>query len=573
MYGAEETISLSDIEPGMEGVAKTVFQGTEVEEFPVEVIDILYDQGVDSDLILVKAGGEKIEELGGIAAGMSGSPVYVDDKLVGAISRGWEFSRGNYCLVTPIEEMLSLIENSGKEDRELQDSRPEMEAPLIISGLSGRAFERLEEELSAYGLKAVSGSGSTGGRYRSANENEPEPGSAVAVQLVRGDVNVSSVGTLTYVDGDQVLAYGHPIINRGEVGFLLSGAHISGVIPSDRRPFKMGVPEERLLGVIYEDRGAGIAGEFKKYPPIIPLTVKVNDHQQDKSEKVMVQLVKEEFLLTPLASNIALESIDSTLDRIGEGAAEVEMSIMANGLPDMEISHKNMFYSREDIAATSLIDFYELLELITNNPFKDVSFIDMELNIDIYNQDRVALVQEAKILNEQIEPGDELKIEVMLKPYRDESFTKEISLELPEDMEAGMANLVISGGFMGQPRKIPDPAEEGEEEEEEENKEVVIESYTSLEEILNEFLDRPKNNHLQLRVYPNSEGGSVSPGDKEVVQSGEEYSSEEEQQQEVPGPEEQEEGNGAEISKDKETDYVLEGMLDLNFEVEEGTSE
>ncbi|MFW5999396.1 MAG: SpoIVB peptidase S55 domain-containing protein [Halanaerobiaceae bacterium] len=567
--GEEDILPLEDIESGMQGRAKTVFRGTEVEEFPVEIIDILYDQGVNSDLILVRAGGEKVEELGGIAAGMSGSPVYVDDKLVGAISRGWQDSRGNYCLVTPIEEMLSLIEDGGGQNREFQSSKPEMDAPLIINGLGGRSFKRLREELSEYDLEVVNGSGASSGQHPVEEEGKLEPGSAIAAQLVRGDVNVSSLGTLTYIDENKLLAYGHPIMNMGEIGFLLTEANISESIPSEQQPFKIGVPGERLLGVIYEDRGAGIAGELKKYPPIIPLTVKVTDHQRDESEKVMVQLVKEEKLLTSLASNIALESIDSTLDRIGKGTAEVEMNIMANGLPDLEVKHENMFYSREDIASSSLVDFYELLELLTANPFSEVSFIDMEMKIDIYNQDRVALVQEAKIKNDKIVPGDTLDIEVTLRPYRDEAFKEEIALELPDDIKPGMANLVISGGFMGQQQEIPDPEEEpgGEE-----NKEVVIESYTSLEEILADFKERPKNNHLQLFVYPSQSGNEGPPAEgMEPEPETEQQQSQPEQQQEEESPaaEEQPQAEDAEIRKDVKTDYVLEGTLDLNFEVEE----
>src|SRR5690554_5049560 len=137
---ASEIMRLDDVEPAMEGIARTVFQGYKVEEFPVKIIDIV-DQGLNNSLILFKASGEKIEEIGGIASGMSGSPVYVDGKLIGAIAYSWSLSDHRYGLITPIEDMLELLESEDQfADRGFQGFA--LNTPLFISGMQGRAFQR-----------------------------------------------------------------------------------------------------------------------------------------------------------------------------------------------------------------------------------------------------------------------------------------------------------------------------------------------------------------------------------------------------------------------------------------------
>ncbi len=566
-----EIMKLADVKPGMEGIARTVFQGYKVEEFPVKIIDVI-DQDLNSSLILFRAYGEKIEEIGGIASGMSGSPVYIDGKLIGAIAYSWSLSDHRYGLITPIEDMLELLESEDKPaGRGFQGFA--LNTPLYISGMQGRAFQRTKAKFENLGFQVLQGGG-TG--LRAVIEEPLEPGSAVAVQLVRGDINIAAIGTLTYMENGKILALGHSFTNKGDVDYLLSRAYINAIIPSISSPFKLGSPTDSLIGSVTVDRSAGVAGTLNKFSRIIPLSVRVKDQDRDKDKIVNVQLVKDEEYLTSLITNVSLQAIDSTLDRIGKGTANVKLKITGKGLPDLGLERENVFYSRSDIAATALYEVYQLFNIINYNPFKKVELIDVKLEIEISGRDNVALIQEAKILNETIKPGDTLVIQVTLLPYRSEPVVKNIAFKLPEDINPGLATLVIDGGLTGiSYQALP---EDGYDYALEETKEAITEGYKDLESILEDFLERPRNNELILQIYP-----AYAAPEQEMEEVGEE--GEEKQRREngiVDGAtEDEEEGQRRknervsneensyrEIRETHETEFVLEGSLVIDFNIE-----
>lgn len=566
-----EIMKLADVKPGMEGIARTVFQGYKVEEFPVKIIDVI-DQDLNSSLILFRAYGEKIEEIGGIASGMSGSPVYIDGKLIGAIAYSWSLSDHRYGLITPIEDMLELLESEDNSaGRGFQGFA--LNTPLYISGMQGRAFQRTKAKFENLGFQVLQGGG-TG--LRAVIEEPLEPGSAVAVQLVRGDINIAAIGTLTYMENGKILALGHSFTNKGDVDYLLSRAYINAIIPSISSPFKLGSPTDSLIGSVTVDRSAGVAGTLNKFSRIIPLSVRVKDQDRDKDKIVNVQLVKDEEYLTSLITNVSLQAIDSALDRIGKGTANVKLKITGKGLPDLGLERENVFYSRSDIAATALYEVYQLFNIINYNPFKKVELIDVKLEIEISGRDNVALIQEAKILNETIKPGDTLVIQVTLLPYRSEPVVKNIAFKLPEDINPGLATLVIDGGLTGiSYQALP---EDGYDYALEETKEAITEGYKDLESILEDFLERPRNNELILQIYP-----AYAAPEQEMEEVGEE--GEEKQRREngiVDGAtEDEEEGQRRknervsneensyrEIRETHETEFVLEGSLVIDFNIE-----
>lgn len=581
---AEEIMPLTEIEAGMQGKAKTVFYGDKVEEFPVEIIDIMPDQGLNRDLILIRAGGEKIDEIGGIAAGMSGSPVYIEGKLIGAIGYGWSFSEGNYALVTPIEDMLALInseDNEGIENSNLAERG--LSTPLLVSGLTGRSFDRLKKDLESLGLELTPYNVSTGGRAEL--KTKLEPGSAVAVQLVRGDINIGSIGTVSYLDeSGNILAFGHPFFNKGEVDYMLSSATIRGVIPSMQQPFKLGSPNKELLGSITVDRGAGIAGKLEKYSRVIPLRIRVSDQEREVENKVNAQLIRDEDLITSLVTNIGLESLDATLDRIGEGTARTRFKITANGLPELSIERENMYYSRHDIASLALLDLYQVMDIITGNPFQEVNLIDIQYDVEVDHTAQVALVQEARVINQEIRPGDQVEVEVVLHPYRGEIFTKNVMIEIPEDTQPGMASMVIDGGFTGQSyQHLPEDSTQ-----EDDLNQAVVQGYKDFPSIIEDYLEKPKNNDLIIQVYPGYTPDDIEAEDEN--KQGHEAGDQEDERKEnkenkeespentaAPDQESKEEGERidnreieeTEIKEIVETDYVLEGNLSLDINIKD----
>ena len=586
---AEDIMPLDDIESGMRGYGKTVFRGTEIEEFPVEIISVTRNRNFDHNLILIKVSGEKMETAGGVASGMSGSPIYVDDKLIGAIGYGWNFSDHRYGLVTPIERMLDLLENKKLDEDEFFDEEFEGETgdqfeaqiesetislsenlarantPLMVSGMSGRALKRLERDMEELDLEVVVSPGVMEDEFE---HDDLKPGDALAVQLVRGDINVGSTGTVSYVDDNQILAFGHQFTNRGEVNYLLSRAFVHEVIPSMQAPFKMSSPYQSLIGSITQDRGAGIAGRVGQFPRIIPLYVSISE-DGDLAKEVSLQIINDEFLFPGLANSAALQSIDAALDRIGPGTARSRLKIMGRGLPGLQVESTDMYYSRNDIAMVSLNDFAGLINLITTNPFKEINLIDIRLEIDIDKSDSVALIQEAEVLNEEIYPGDELEVEVTLHRYRDGTETKLVKLQLPEDVEPGLATLFIDGGFTGETPRLENSSQL----QTSTNGRAEISGHTSFESMLESYLDSPDNNDLILQLYPAFsrseylESSDEEPADAEGVDDEDipEGEREPENDEEVEKPPEISDED--EIKERYPTAYVLEGSLNLDIDI------
>lgn len=578
VLAAEDTMPLDEIEAGMTGYGKTVFSGNKIEEFDVEIIDVLDNRSLDENLILIKLTGDKVEEFGGIAAGMSGSPIYINDRLIGAIGFGWNNSDHRYGLVTPIGRMLKLLEKTDQKEESNNMSDMEIDideftpgeniirssSPIMVSGINGRALDRLEKTLSKLNLEVIPSSGI---KKDDKSLKEPEPGEAVAVQLVRGDISVASIGTLTYIEQGKFLAFGHPFTNRGDVNYLLSRANISAVIPSSEQPFKLGSPYHRLLGSVTQDRGAGIAGELNSYPRITPLYISISENGELLKE-VSLQIINDEYLFSSLSNSAALQAVDSALDRIGPGSAEAKVKIMGRGLPELQIESSNMYYSQSDIGSMALNDFSQILDLILTNPFKEINLIDIRLELDFQQEDSVALIQEAKVLNEEIHPGDQLEVEVTLHRYRNGTETKKLSMKIPEDAEPGIATLFIDGGYTGETVRPEDTApmqSQGG------LNEAEISGHKSFESILNAYLDSPDNNDLILQLYPSyaapvyQESSETPPNaaeeEQDQLDESEQKNSDENRElnQDLPEVEE--------IKERFATEYVLEGTLNLDLEI------
>jgi hypothetical protein len=577
VLAAENIMPLAEVEAGMTGYGKTVFSGSKIEKFDVEIIDVLDNRSLDENLILIKLTGDKVEEYGGIAAGMSGSPIYLDGRIIGAIGYGWNNSDHRFGLVTPIERMLKLLEEDNIEkssgnlsdfDIDLDEFTPEeniirSESPIMVSGISGRALDRLEKNLAELNLDVIPSSGI---EEVDKSDKRPEPGEAVAVQLVRGDISVASIGTLTYVDQGQFLAFGHPFTNRGQVNYLLSRAYINAVIPSSEQPFKLGSPYNRLLGSVTEDRGAGIAGRIDTYPRITPLYVSISEDGQLVKE-VSLQIVNDEYLFSSLSNSAALQAVDSALDRIGPGSAESRIKIMGRGLPELQVESTNMYYSQNDIGSTALYDFSQLLDLILTNPFKEINLIDIRLELNFNRSDSVALIQEAKVLNEEIYPGDELEVEVTLHRYRNGTETKTLNMKVPEDVEPGIATLFIDGGYTGETMR---PDETAPMQSQGGLNEAEISGHKSFESMLDSYLDSPDNNDLILQLYPSYAAPMYQESSEEAprenfaeAEEDDELENNEQNREETENFVEQEE----EIKERHSTEYVLEGSLNLDLEI------
>lgn len=570
-------MSISEIKPGMKGIGKTVFHGTQVETFQVDIIDIVKGEGRISHFILANLSGDKIKESGGISEGMSGSPVYIDDRLIGAVSSAWEMSEHNICLITPIHEMLEIFKfpynNHQTTSQEYNNNNslcfteeksnkiivnnsaeninfPELTgrekiifypivSPIIINGIKGRALERLSSSLKKYDLMPIQGIGFNENNdinFQDVGErpsNKIEAGSAIGIQLTRGDVNITSIGTVTYREGDKVLALGHPFLKKGEVSFLLSEVYIYHSLPSMVMPFKLGAPLN-LIGKIVQDREAGILAILNSYPRIIPLKIQVTNINTELSYQTEVQIINDYDLLEPLVSNITVQAIDNALDRIGLGTAQVEIEIKGER-EGQELFRKNMYYSSDDIAIQAITEMPEIIDLIVNNYFEMVNLTEINIDIKIDNKKKIGKIEEIVLEDSSIKPGDYLEAKIKIRPFREELIEKTMTIQIPSDTLPGEALLMVNGG-----------GELGNQQEE--FIDSIKKDYKNLEEIFKDISDRPRGNQII----------------GEVIIYSDELTSEKETSEDDPKKKEEEEN--LLISK-IETDMVIEGYLEVTFTI------
>ncbi len=447
-YASPAFMPIEDVKPGMHGIAKTVVSGTTIEEFGVEVLGIMKDKGPSGDLILVRTYGDLIENSGGIAQGMSGSPVYIDGKLVGAVAYGWSLTDHKTGMVTPIADMLNLFNSpnmpgTAPEPAEAPDPLKPVATPLMVSGFSDRALSLLGEQLKPYSLVPLaSGEPGTGITYP-----EIEPGSAVGIQLVQGDVSVGAVGTVTYVDGDKLLAFGHPFLKKGNAAYYLSNAYIFTTMKGLENSFKLGVTGEPV-GTVTQDRGAGIAAELDRFPSNIPVRVSVKDMTTGKIRDAFFRAVQDEQLGSILSAVGVYNIIDKTIDRVGPGTAKVSFELSAKDLPGDVLRRENMFYSPNGAAEVAISELHEALSLLAGNQFHPVDILDVNVNVEMTDERRTAYLLEARANTVRVKPGETVKIAVKLKPYRGQPVTRIVDFTVPKDQAAGPLTLSVRGGGM-----------------------------------------------------------------------------------------------------------------------------
>jgi len=463
-----ETIAVGQIHAGMRGVAYTVFQGTKPESMDVEVLGILKNaNGPKGDIILVRLGGTKAEYTG-VVAGMSGSPVYLDGKLAGALAfRIGEFSKEPIAGVTPIAEMLEIdaldttpspvpaasraaasapskTSSPGMANMPLQDFanylRP-IEAPLVFSGFSQDAVERFAPQFAAAGIVPVMGAGSAS----DAKQPEPmEPGSAVSAILVRGDMDIAATCTVTYMDAHHLLACGHPLLQFGMVDLPMTKAEVLATLPSPLNAFKI-INATEAVGAFVQDRHTGIMGEFGKKPDMIPVTLTIHGGAANKQFHYEVL---NNARLSPVAM---MATVFNALHDVNEYGEEITYrmngTISVDGFPD--VSLQNMFSAvdgGQPAAALAALSIGDRFGRIYDNPYNVPAVHGVQLDFEISTERRWARLEGARTDVTEARPGDDITIEAVLRPYRGERIIQQIPIHIPASASQGSLHILVSDG-------------------------------------------------------------------------------------------------------------------------------
>jgi len=461
-----QILTVDQLHPGMKGEAYTVFEGTKPEPMGVEVLGVLRNMnGPKSNMILVRLKGPK-PEYTGVVAGMSGSPVYIDGKLVGAIAyKIGSFSKEPIAGVTPIAEMLEINEfdksagasgpvSSGKQKSMDQTSAPgasdsgdvrnyaqvltPIDAPFVFNGFNESTIKTFADKFAAAGIVPVMGVGSSSGE----KQPEPlEPGSAVSAVLVRGDMDAAATCTVTYMDKDRLLACGHPLLQYGMVDMPMTKANVVATLSSPLNAFKI-VNTTEPIGAFVQDRHTGILGRFNKEPQMIPVTLSI--HSAAGPREFHYEVLNN-AKVTPLMMMATVFNALQGMNQYGEETTYLMNGhIHVNGYPDVRLT--NMFSPVESMptAFAVAISLGDHFGRIFDNPLEAPKISGVTLDFALEKDRRSAMLESARTDVTEARPGDEITIEAVLRPYRGERIVRQIPVRVPTSAPKGTLRILVS---------------------------------------------------------------------------------------------------------------------------------
>ena len=469
--GPADMMPFSQVKAGMKGIGRTVFRGGQVEPFDVEIIGKLENIGPKQNLILARLSGSPLEETG-VLEGMSGSPVYIDGRIAGAVAYAWPFGRSPIAGITPIEEMFRLersLPGSPKGypqarelPRELRDPASVLRgadllrhyrrslaalfspaplpahgleaigAAIVTSGLPARAMSRL--------AGAVPFEGRAQGTPATPAELPPiEPGSAIGVALVRGDVQITAVGTVTRVDGDRILAFGHPLLNLGAVRLPLTRARVEALFPSLQSSFKFAGPAGDA-GTLIGDHAAGVTGILGPSPRMIPVRIELTG--DGPGAQLYAFDVADHPLLSPVLIFLTLGSLFTASQDGEEGSLELLAGSVIRLSGGRVLSLENLFAGQDAAQIGSAVTAF-LVQLLMENEFEPVSIEGLNLVARASAAPRVGRIVSAWCDRSQAKPGATVVVSVVLKPYREAEKVVEFRLEIPRELPPGRLTLHV----------------------------------------------------------------------------------------------------------------------------------
>ncbi|HEY6879020.1 MAG TPA: SpoIVB peptidase S55 domain-containing protein [Polyangiales bacterium] len=488
------TITPSEVQPGMRGYGLTVFRGTEPERFDVEVIDVLTNFRPDQDLVLIKTPHPLLDHAGSVA-GMSGSPIYLDGRLLGAYAYGWAFGKDPIAGVTPIANMLHELDRpllhvlqplpeprkpqhkplgsyTGGERRDAffglgrarrRDDSAQFQpaaTPLLVGGMGPAVASLLREKLSPLGIEVLEAAGGSSPKPKSGPTAYVDGGS-IAVSLIRGDVQATAVGTVTHVAGKRALAFGHPMLDVGELSLPTATSRVLHVLASERSSFKIAealVP----LGALVHDRQSAVVVDSQRAAHSIPVDLTLRGLPQGQRAHWHVEVADQRGLtgslvMTALASAIGASVNDSTdimfraesvVTLRGHGARRV----IDEGFSPAGAGHP---------LTLSRLRTFDLLEVAYENPFERVAIDGIAITLDVrFGRDLVELVG-AQLAEDELDPGEPARVVLTLRPYGGELEQRLIEVPLPASYAGEHLELELSGGDHGKlqqpiPRSLDD---------------------------------------------------------------------------------------------------------------------
>jgi len=525
---ALETMDTDEITPGMKGYGRTVFSGNQIESFDVEILGVLKNWEARNDMILVKMTGGPLEKTG-IIAGMSGSPVYVNNKLIGAVSHGWSFAKDAIAGVTPIRAMMDVlkIDSNQRENtyagnnstwstslkaqnsdvvarlkshglihesvlsKNFNSQQPytlslvPIQTPLIVSGFDYRSLNSVSplfNKLGKFSLQSTSGSSSL-----SDDLHDFQPGSSVAVEIIRGDLSASAIGTVTYRDDNNILAFGHPIIQIGATDLPMATAQVHTILASLSGSVKMASPG-KIIGRITQDRRSAIAGRIGEYTKMIPCQTEIRGSLNVKYNFEIIH----DKILTPILLQMAVESaLLATEKTVGEKSINLKLDIGIAGRKE-SIRIENGYFD----SGPSWFPIYNIVQPITtllNNEFQTTEIESIKLVADISETKNIASIQNIRVSKRWVAPGEEVHLSIRLRPDTEDYISIPVRIKIPDDVVRGTSvRVTVCDAVISRMMEMVSAPGHF--------------SPSSFEQLINNLEDTESNNNIIVKIRLNKRG-------------------------------------------------------------------
>lgn len=499
-----DTYPLEKVHRGQTGYGLTTMSGTKPERFTFEVVSVVHNFLPKQDIILVKSDDKKVE-LTGFWRGMSGSPLYIEDKLVCAFSYGWSFSKIAFGGCTPIEYMKkeggtprratavaakaggpkivqqpaatmsdwkrlaptvdpqAALDALGPSRRSWLMAAPlpepiakpaetEMgmitaEVPLSVSGFSAPAFAQMQKLFADTNVMPMRAGGAGGQAPQ--NETSPtkfEMGASIAVQLIRGDMSAAATGTVSYVDGNNVLAFGHPMFQTGETYAPVATSYVHSVIPSAQSASVLASPIKEM-GSLTQDRQAGIAADTNLRTASIPVTINVNTGSGKHVEKgtFNVELLDNKFLTPQLAGMALMNAVNYYLPDRDDVTAKVESTVRIKG--EKPIEFVDYLYANDGAGSVmGAVRGLRVLVPLMLNPYSPVTVERVDINVDLKFEANYGDVKEIRVPAGDLIAGQRNTVSVLMSTWDGKDIIEEVPVDVPKSLAGSIVNLEVTAG-------------------------------------------------------------------------------------------------------------------------------
>ncbi|MEP7365102.1 MAG: SpoIVB peptidase S55 domain-containing protein [Acidobacteriota bacterium] len=454
---------LSDVRAGMKGTGKTVFSGDKIEDFGVEILGVLENSGPKQALILARLTGSTVERTG-VMQGMSGSPVYIQGRLVGAVSSAFPFAKEPIAGIQPIEQMLaipdtppapaavqraahglsspsSILPRNTRAEMKFGDtSLVELSAPLSLSGFTQHAIDQFAPQFRALGWEPRQGSSSGGTGGAMGDPARIKAGSMISVQLMRGDLAMGADGTVTHVDGNRIFAFGHRFLSAGGTELPFARSEVLTLLPNLSTSFKVSTAREQM-GVITRDASVGVTGTLGKPARMVPLEASVEGPGGRRTYRV--ELVRDRLLTPFLAQVASFAMLDATERLSGAATIEVKSQVEFDGhVAPLKIDN---VYSA-DTAAGLLASLATALPLTyaVQSDFDELTPRTIKVHMRATERKQQWTVAGIWASPLKVRPGGSVKLTALLRGPAGEDVSREFTWAVPSGMQAGAAQVLLS---------------------------------------------------------------------------------------------------------------------------------